>query len=73
MFHFICYGWGGLQGRNSGGGQGGLDEKLGKNYGGMGVKIRILNMIMKETDRGDRGSSYFTTKFFGGMRGSVGL
>ena len=36
-----------------------------KNWGkisGDGVQIRIINMIMKETHRGIRGSSYFFEK-----------
>ena len=55
------------------GDRGVLMKNWEKNCGGMGVKIRILNMIMKETDRGDRGVIIFYKKNYGGMRGSVGL
>ena len=44
------------------GDRGVLMKNWGKNYGGMGVKIRILNMIMKETHWGDKGVIIFFEK-----------
>ena len=54
------------------GDRGVLMKNWGKNYGGMGVKIRILNMIMKETHWGDKGGHHiFQKKIWGDEGGQL--
>ena len=79
LFHFICYGWGGLQGRISYGGIGGVMIKNWKNtYGGVGGYIPNFKHDYEEktvkTYGGDGGGyPCFFQKKYGGIGGSVGV